>query len=76
MSNEGVLELRVDKLAALAAHIKDSNNPNRLKEHLDCLQEGIDYLRVLVKYQAFDLEVTRRENAKLKARLEEGDEQF
>ena len=75
MSNKTV-ELRVDKLAALADHIKHNSHPSRLREHLDCLKEGIDYLRVLVKYQAFDLEVTRRENAKLKARLEESEDQF
>jgi hypothetical protein len=33
------------------------------------LQEGIDYLRLHVKYLLFDLEATRRENADLKKML-------
>jgi len=31
----------------------------------------LDYLRVCIKYQAFDLEATRRENAYLRKLLEE-----
>jgi hypothetical protein len=33
------------------------------------LQEGIDYLRLHVKYLLFDLEATRRENAELRKML-------
>lgn len=35
------------------------------------LYENLDYLRVCIKYQAFDLEATRRENKYLKKLLEE-----
>ena len=34
------------------------------------LQEGLDYLRLSVKYLVFDLEATRRENAYLRRMLE------
>lgn len=33
------------------------------------LQESVDYLRVCIKYQCFDLEATRRENAELRSLL-------
>jgi hypothetical protein len=37
----------------------------------DSLQESLDYLRVCIKYQLFDLEATRRENKYLRKLLEE-----
>lgn len=57
------------ELAALATHVR--NNQKRLKESLNRLQESLDYLRLTTKYQLFDLEATRRENAYLKKLLEE-----
>jgi len=57
------------ELAALAARLK--NNQERLKESLNRLQESLDYLRLITKYQLFDLEATRRENAYLKRLLDE-----
>ncbi|PIR71994.1 MAG: hypothetical protein COU42_02925 [Candidatus Nealsonbacteria bacterium CG10_big_fil_rev_8_21_14_0_10_36_24] len=36
------------------------------KQKTDKLQELLDYFRVCVKYQAFDLEATRRENEVLR----------
>ena len=57
------------ELAALAMHVR--NNQKRLKESLNRLQESLDYLRLTTKYQRFDLEATRRENAYLKKLLEE-----
>jgi len=39
------------------------------------LQEILDSLRVCIKYQAFDLEATRRENVFLRERLERGRKQ-
>jgi len=49
------------------------NSNNTLEETIDTLQESLDFLRVCIKYQAYDLEATRRENAYLKQLLEEGD---
>jgi len=34
------------------------------------LHESLDYLRICIKYQVFDLEATRRENAYLRKLLE------
>jgi len=34
------------------------------------LQESLDYLRICIKYQVFDLEATRRENEYLRKLLE------
>ncbi|MFA5865393.1 MAG: hypothetical protein WC975_11995 [Phycisphaerae bacterium] len=41
----------------------------QIKATFSQLQEGIDYLRLHVKYLLFDLEATRRENAELKKLL-------
>ena len=41
----------------------------QIKATFSQLQEGIDYLRLHVKYLLFDLEATRRENAELKKML-------
>jgi hypothetical protein len=46
-------------------------NRKELQKSIDTLQELLDYLRVCIKYQAFDLEATRRENAYLRKLLEE-----
>ncbi len=43
----------------------------QLEKSISTLQELVDYLRVCIKYQAFDLEATRRENSYLKKLLEE-----
>ena len=57
---------------------KPSNPPRQaeashkqLQKSISTLQELVDYLRVCIKYQAFDLEATRRENRYLKKLLEE-----
>lgn len=57
------------KLAELARQARDSHS--KLRKSLDNLQEVLDYLRVCIKYQAFDLEATRRENAYLRKLLDE-----
>lgn len=75
-SSETILDLRADKLAAYATYATSESNPDKLKEHLRCLEEGIDYLRLVIKYQSFDLEATRRENAELRAMLEVEDEEI
>lgn len=59
------------KLASLAQ--KEQDNPKRLEKSVDNLQESLDYLRICIKYQLFDLEATRRENKYLRRLLEEKD---
>lgn len=58
------------ELAELAKHFM--NKHKKLKENLDRLQDSLDNLRLVTKYQTFDLEATRRENANLRKLLEEG----
>ena len=48
------------KMAMLARQARDSHK--QLKKNVDSLQESLDYLRICIKYQLFDLEATRREN--------------
>jgi hypothetical protein len=57
------------KLAVLAKQASDNNK--KFRESIDSLQESLDYLRVCIKYQIFDLEATRRENKYLRKLLEE-----
>ena len=56
------------KLAMLAKQARENNE--KLKKSVDSLQESLDYLRVCIKYQLFDLEATRRENKYLRDLLE------
>jgi len=56
------------KLAALAKQAH--NNHRKLQKSVKNLQESLDYLRMCIKYQFFDLEATRRENGHLKKMLE------
>ena len=60
------------KLARLARQAQE--NHKQLKKSISNLQELLDYLRVCIKYQAFDLEATRRENEYLRKLLEENSE--
>jgi hypothetical protein len=57
------------KLAMLAKQTYENNE--QLKKSVNSLQEALDYLRVCIKYQLFDLEATRRENEYLKKLLED-----
>jgi predicted nucleic acid-binding Zn-ribbon protein len=59
------------KLASLAQEAQDKNK--ELQKSVDNLQESLDYLRICIKYQLFDLEATRRENKYLRKLLEEKD---
>ena len=59
------------KLASLAKKTRDSNK--QLQKSVDSMQESLDYLRICIKYQLFDLEATRRENKYLRRLLEEKD---
>ncbi len=47
------------------------DNHKRLEKSVNSLQESLDYLRICIKYQLFDLEATRRENIYLRKMLEE-----
>jgi len=57
------------KLANLAKQAQA--NHKKLEKSINSLQESLDYLRVCIKYQVFDLEATRRENEYLRKLLEE-----
>ncbi len=57
------------KLTTLAKQAQ--HNHKRLQKSIDTLQETLDYLRICIKYQLFDLEATRRENKYLRNLLEE-----
>ncbi len=57
------------ELMELAAEL--GNSRHELRKNLTSLQESLDYLRVVVKYQLFDLEATRRENTQLRKMLED-----
>jgi len=65
----GATDPKYKKLAILANQTQQS--PKRLKKSADGLQESLDYLRICIKYQLFDLEATRRENRYLRKLLEE-----
>jgi hypothetical protein len=57
------------KLADLAKQAQV--NRQKLEKSISNLQESLDYLRVCIKYQVFDLEATRRENEYLRKLLDE-----
>jgi hypothetical protein len=65
----GIDNLQYKKLASLAQKAQDRNK--QLQKSVDRLQESLDYLRICIKYQLFDLEATRRENKYLRKLLEE-----
>ncbi len=46
-------------------------NRKKLEKSISSLHESLDYLRVCIKYQLFDLEATRRENTYLRKLLED-----
>ncbi len=57
------------RLAMLAKQAHDSHK--KLQKSVNSLQESLDYLRICIKYQLFDLEATRRENKYLRKLLDE-----
>ena len=57
------------KLSMLAKQAR--KNKKRLENSVNKLQESLDYLRICIKYQLFDLEATRRENKCLRKLLED-----
>ncbi len=69
----GSIDPRHIKLATLAKHAQD--NHKRLQKSVSSLHESLDYLRICIKYQLFDLEATRRENKCLRKLLNERKEE-
>lgn len=67
----GVVDPKYKKLTILAQKAQDSQK--KLQQSVDSLQESLNYLRICIKYQLFDLEATRRENMYLRKLLEERD---
>ena len=65
----GMVNPQYKKLVILAKQAHD--NHKRLEKSVNTLQELLDYLRICIKYQHFDLEATRRENKYLKKMLDE-----
>ena len=57
------------KLSMLAKQVW--KNKKRFENSVNKLQESLDYLRICIKYQLFDLEATRRENKYLRKLLED-----
>ena len=62
-------DIHKNNLDELAKQV--SNSHKKLRKSVESLQESLDNLRIIVKYQLFDLEATRRENSYLKKLLEE-----
>lgn len=60
------------KLTSLAEEAQADRK--KLEKSINSLQESLDYLRVCIKYQLFDLEATRRENEYLRKLLESDNE--
>ena len=65
----GIIELPYKNLSMPST--KGSGGHKQLQKSIDRLSESIDYLRICIKYQLFDLEATRRENKYLRKILEE-----
>ena len=57
------------KLAVLARQNQDDGQKS--EKGTSGIQESLDYLRICIKYQIFDLEATRRENEYLRKVLGE-----
>lgn len=48
---------------------KNKQKADKLIERVQAVQDSLDTLRVYIKYQAFDLDATRRENVKLREQI-------
>ena len=59
------------KLANLAEQTQERHS--KMKKTMGELQESLDYLRLSIKYQVFDLEATRRENQYLRDMINKQD---
>ncbi len=58
-----------DKLMILVRETQERHE--KIRESVGKAQEGLDFLRLSIKYLLFDLEATRRENKQLRKMLEE-----
>ena len=67
---QGMPEPTRTRLMELAQETQQRHD--QIKSTFSQLQDGIDSLRLHVKYLMFDLEATRRENAQLKRMLNNG----
>ena len=65
-------EPRQKKLIMLAKRVRRSHA--RLRKGVDDMRASLDYLRISVKYLLFDLEATRRENARLVKIIQDRDQ--
>jgi len=61
-----------EKPAILAKKVRHTKEKRR--RSVNSLDESLDYLRICIKYQNFDLEATRRENEFLRKFLEESND--
>ena len=80
--NQEMLQDRLNELASQFAgnnsktkqrkilSLADKADDKKLRKNISDLQELLDYLRICIKYQKFDLEATRRENEYLRKLLE------
>ena len=64
-----ISQIQRKRLITLAR--RADNVHEKLSVNVDSLQDAIDMLRIVIKYQCFDLEATRRENTALKKLLED-----
>ena len=63
-------DLTPEQQGRLLSWIKKSKQQaNKLLERVKGVQDSLDTLRVLIQYQCFDLEATRRENAELREQI-------
>jgi hypothetical protein len=60
----GAAEIQYTKLNMPPTGCGESQR--KLERSVNDLQESLDYLRICIKYQLFDLEATRRENEYLR----------
>jgi hypothetical protein len=60
----GAAELQYAKLDTPPT--RGGESQRKLEKSVSNLQESLDYLRICIKYQLFDLEATRRENEYLR----------
>lgn len=67
--SEDSLEGDDRKLVELAKQARA--NSKKLEKSIAGLQESLDNIQLVIKYQVFDLEATRRENQCLRKLLEE-----
>ena len=68
---QGMPEPQRTRLRELAKETQERHD--QLRTTFTRLHEGVDHLRLHVKYLLFDLEATRRENAQLKKLLKNKD---